>query len=197
VATSFTFNPDRVAHFEATGWRAYYDRRWLKLLRLIVSLYQEQFHIPFPQSLLAAYYVTRAAKAWAPVDHEVAVVNRYYEQFYTMARRYSGLQFDPAWVAQLETRYNDVHRQLVGKPDKAEFVETMVALHSALFGVSAAQARASAELRVAANTTVDGSTNGWSTDVEGDWQRLEDQLSGCYRSIQQALHEPAPLTARR
>lgn len=192
MATPFDFNPDRVAHFEATGWRAYYDRTWLKLLRLIVNLCQEQFHIPFPQSLLAAYYVTRAAKAWAPVDHDVAVVNHYYEQFYRMARHHSGLQFDPAWVAQLETRYNDVHRQLVGKPDKSEFVETMVALHSAMFGISAAQARESAELRVAANNTVDGITNGWSTDVEGDWAKLEGQLRDCYRSIQRALREPVP-----
>jgi hypothetical protein len=25
------FNPDRVAYFEAHGWRAYYDRDWRKL----------------------------------------------------------------------------------------------------------------------------------------------------------------------
>ncbi|MSQ10258.1 MAG: hypothetical protein EXR52_04550 [Dehalococcoidia bacterium] len=138
--------------------------------------------------------MTRAAKAWAPVDHDVARVNHFYEQFYRMVGRSSGQQFEPAWVAQLETQYNDVHRQLVGKPDKTEFVATMVALHSALFGIGAAQAQESAVLRVAANNTVDGITNGWSTDVEGDWAKLEQELRDCYRSIQRALHDPAPVS---
>ena len=46
--------PERVASFEAAGWKAYYDRKWLKMLCLIVLLCQEQFHIPFPMSLAAA-----------------------------------------------------------------------------------------------------------------------------------------------
>jgi hypothetical protein len=51
----FRFEPDRVAHYEAAGWRAYYDRKWLRSLRLIVGLSQKQFRIPFPIPLLAAY----------------------------------------------------------------------------------------------------------------------------------------------
>jgi len=49
------------------------------MLYLIVALCQEQFHIPFPQSLLAAYYTTRASIAWVPVDHneeKVATVSK-------------------------------------------------------------------------------------------------------------------------
>ena len=184
---SFRFNPDRVAYFEATGWRAYYDRAWFKLLALIVSLCQEQFRIPFPVSLLAAYYVTRASIAWAPLDHDVSVVHAFYEKFYRLARRYSGLQFDPKIVAALETEYNDVHRRLSGKPDKAEFVQTMISLHSALFGIPADLARESAEQRVLANNTVDLITSHTSQDVEADWAKLEDHLRQCYRSIGRAV----------
>ncbi len=64
MATTFKLNPDRVAYFEAAGWRAYYDHKWIKMLRLIVGLCQEQFRIPFPMSLLAGYYTTRASAAW-------------------------------------------------------------------------------------------------------------------------------------
>lgn len=181
------FDPDRVAHFEATGWRAYYDRNWVKLLGLIVALCQEQFRIPFPVSLQAAYYVTRAAAAWAPVDHDERVVLRYYEQFYRLARRYSGLSFDPANVAAMELRYNDVHRRLVGQPDKTELLITLIALHSALFGLSPKQVRESAEWRVEANNTVDEITSGRSQDVEGDWLKIEEYLRRCYRSIQREL----------
>ncbi len=185
--STFHFNPERVAHYEAAGWRAYYDHDWLKLLRLIVSLCQEQFRIPFPHSLLAASYVTRASIAWAPVDHDARVVQRFYENFYRLARRYSGLHFDPAQVAALELEYNDVHRRLSGKPDKSEFTETMTRLHSALFGIPPEQARASAELRVLANNTVDRITSKISTEPEADWARLEDYLCQCYRSIQTVL----------
>jgi hypothetical protein len=181
---TFQYNPDRVAYFEAAGWRAYYDRAWLKLLRLIVSLCQEQFRIPFPMSLLAAYYVTRASIAWVPLDHDENVVRHFYEKFYRLARQYSGLRFDPPRVAALELQYNDVHRRLSGKPDKTEFIETMVDLHSAIFGLTPEQARESAELRVLANNTVDLITSNTSTDPEADWAKLEDYLRQCYRSIE-------------
>jgi hypothetical protein len=181
------FEPDQVAHYEAAGWRAYYDRKWPKLLWLVVSLCQEEFSIPFPVSLVAAYYITRASIAWAPVDHDVRLVRRYYARFYRLARRYSGVTIDPWQVANLELRYNDVHRRLVGKPDKAEFVETMVGLHSAIFDLPAERARESAEWRVEANNTVDLISNHWSTDVEGDWAKVEDCLRHCYRSIHRGL----------
>ena len=185
----FRFNPDRVAHFEATGWRAYYDHKWLKLLRLIVALCEEQFHIPFPISLLAAYYVTRASIAWVPVDHDVEKVKAFYTKFYRLARRHSGLTFDPEKVGALELEYNDVHRRLSGKPDKTEFIETMTQLHSAIFGITTEQARESAELRVLANNTVDLITSKTSTDPEAGWIKLEDYLRQCYRSIEKAMQE--------
>ena len=177
------FNPERVAYFEANGWRAYYDRHWLTLLRLLVALCQEQFHIPFPVSLQAAYYVTRASIAWAPRDHDENVVLRYYRKFYRLARRYSGLTFDPDVVGMLELQYNDVHRRLSGKPDKTEFIATMIALHSALFGIAPDAARISAEQRVQANNTVDLISSKTSSDPAADWQKVEEHLRACYRSI--------------
>ncbi|MEP7286913.1 MAG: hypothetical protein ABI947_14240 [Chloroflexota bacterium] len=180
----FQFNPDRVAHFEAVGWRAYYDRNWLKLLGLVISLCQEQFRIPFPVSLLAAYYVTQASVAWVPLDHDAQKVCQYYEKFYRLALRYSGLKFDPVQVGTLELKYNDDHRRLSGKPDKTEFIQTMVELHSAIFGLPPDKVRESAELRVLANNTVDLITSKTSTDPEADWAKLEDYLRQCYRSIE-------------
>jgi len=177
------FNPERIAYFEANGWRAYYERKWFKLLRLIVVLSQEQFRIPFPRSLLAAYYVTSASMAWVPVDHDVQKVCKFYEKFYQMAARYSGLKFDPKRVAELELKYNDDHRRLVGSPDKSEFIQTMTELHSAVFGITLEQAKESAEYRVLANNTVDLITGKISTNVPGDWAKLENYLVKCYRSI--------------
>src|SRR3989442_13980741 len=124
MAISFEFNPDRVAYFEAAGWRAYYDRRWLKMLRLLVGLCQEQFHIPFPMSLLAAYYTTRASVAWVPVDHDEPKIVAYLEKFYRMAGRYSGLQYDQTSSPFLQLHYCQVHRRLTRNHETAVLVDT-------------------------------------------------------------------------
>jgi hypothetical protein len=181
---AFSFNPERVAYCEVAGWKAYYDHNWLKLLRLVVVLAQEQFHIPFPISLLSAYYITRASAAWVPANHDAAKIQAYTERFYHIARRYSGLKFDPEQVATLETRYWDVHRQLSGKPDKTDFINTMTELHSAVFNLPGSEARESAELRVLANNVLDTITSKTSANPEADWKRCEDYLLQCYQSIQ-------------
>lgn len=187
LAVKFQFEPERVAYYEAYGWRAYYEREWFQVLRLIVGLCQQEFHIPFPMSLLAGYYTARASAAWVPVDHDEQKVLSYLRKFYRVARRYSGLQFDPEHVAQLELQYFDVHRRLVGAEDKSEFVEIMVQLHSAIFGLPPVAVRESAEWRVRAADVVDLITDKLSTNVEEDWARLEEYLRCCYRSLQLAL----------
>jgi hypothetical protein len=185
---AFDFDPNRVAYFETEGWRAYYDRAWPRLLRLIVSLSQEQFHIPFPRSLVAAYYIVRASVAWVPLEHDERLVRAYYTKFYGVARRFSGLHFDPERAGALELRYNDDHRRLIGNSDKGAFIQTMIELHCELFGLSAADARASAELRVEACNTVDLITSKQSVHEPADWARILDLLRQCYRSVHQALH---------
>jgi len=185
----FDFDPERVAYFEAAGWRAYYDHNWLRLLRLIVGLCHEQFGIPFPQSLLASYYITRASAGWVDVNHDEQKIRALHEKFYRIARRYSGLNFDPRRAAELEERYWDVHRRLSkeNQSDKSEFIQTMVDLHSVIFGITPEQARESAELRVLANNTVDRITSKTSADPESDWKKLEEYLRHCYRSIRAEL----------
>jgi hypothetical protein len=74
-----------------------------------------------------------------------------------------------------------------GLEDKSEFIQTMVDLHSAIFGITAEQARESAELRVLAGNTVDLITSKTSTDVAADWAKLEEYLRQCYSSIQYEL----------
>ena len=189
MAKIFTMQPERVAYFEAAGWKAYYDRKWLKMLRLIVLLCQEQFHIPFPMSLAAAYYTTRASLAWAPVEHDEQKVLKYLEKFYNAARRYSGLQYNVKEVAALELQYYEVHRRLSGKAEKEELLQTFIELHCALFGLKPDQARESAEWRLLAADTVDLITSRTSTSIEEDWKKLEEHLQKAYGSIVQELEK--------
>jgi len=187
--SSVILDPDQVAHCEAAGWRAYYDRQWLNVLKLMVTLAQKQFHIPFPVSLVAAYYVTRASILYAPVEHDTARVLAYLRSFYRLARRYSGLHFDPTHVARIELQYFEVHRRLAEEPDKQELVGVFVDLHSATFGISPQAAHESAVARTEAVTIVDSITHHKSTDIDGDWVRIEAALRRCYESIKQRLAE--------
>jgi hypothetical protein len=187
MTSEVRLNPARLAQLEAGGWRAYYDRDWLRLVKLMVQLNQEQFHIPFPLSLVAAYHVACGSVAWAPVDNDPAEVRRYFVRYYRMARRWSGLEFSPPRAAELEIDYWIEHRRLSGKPDKTSFIAAMTALHSHLFGLPPERMRDSAEWRVRANNTVDLITSGTSTDPEADWAKLEEELRRCYESINTEL----------
>ncbi len=180
------FDPDRLAYLEVAGWRAYYDRKWLQMLRFMLQMMREQFGLSWPRSIQAAYYMVRASAAWAPVDHDTRVVRRNLRKFYrTVVRHGSNFRFDPVKVAELEFKYWDVHRRLSGRPDeeKGPLIQTFVDLHSALFGLSPDAVRDSAVNRARSTGTVDLITSRRSQDIEGDWRRAEKYLREGYRGV--------------
>src|ERR1051326_8429884 len=95
MAARIEIHPERLAELEAGGWRAYYDRQWLKRISPMVPLNQGQFPIPFPLSVVAAFHVARGSIAWAPVKTDPDAVRRHFTRFYSIARRWSGLTFEP------------------------------------------------------------------------------------------------------
>jgi hypothetical protein len=189
--TGATFEPDRVAYLEVAGWRAYYDRKWVLCFRLLAQLAREQFHLSRLRALQAAYYITRASVAWAPVEHDTRVVRRYIRKFYRQIRQYGrGFTFDPTEVARLEFVYWDVHRRLSSELDerRAPLVDSLAKLHAALFGIAPEAAYESGLERSRSTTHVDSVTGKRSTDIEADWQAAEEHLRLAYRSLEQAVH---------
>lgn len=185
-----SFDPDRIAFYETEGWRAYYDRNWPRAFGLMMRLIESQFHIPFPRSVLAAYYVVRASIAFAGKTPRRDVVLRCLGRFYRMAAARNQGAFDPRRAAELELRYWIVHRELVGQPDKRPFVEVVAELHATLFGATTAAMWASAESRVAAADAVDLITSRRSLDPAADWRRVEECLRQAYRQVK--AHRLAP-----
>jgi len=188
------FDPDQVAYFEKAGWQAYYDRRWLRVLWLMVQLNREQFGMSLPSAIAAALDIVRATVAFAPVDNDVPAAAAHLQRYYARARRAAGIQADAATLAQLEMDYWVVHRRLAvarrDDPNHAGDIEPMVealtALHAALFDAPPAAMRPSAELRAQAALVVDRITGGYSTDVAADWREVERLLQQAYRSVQPA-----------
>ena len=184
------FRPDRVAYFEAAGWRAYYDHKWPRALWLMVRLNREEFHMPPLAALAAAVDIVRASLAFAPADNNVPEATEYVRRYYEKARRTAGLHADPQTLTELEIRYWVVHRQLALERIKqplqdnlGPMIEALTELHAALFEISPQAARRSAESRALAAKTVDRITGRYSTDIVGDWRQVETYLQQAYRAV--------------
>lgn len=184
-------DPDRVAFFEKAGWEAYYDRKWLRVLRLMVQLNREEFGMLLPTAIAAAVDVVRASLAFAPVDNDVPAATRHLRRYYEKAQRSTGFRADAQTLAALEMDYWVVHRRLAVERRQAPdhvgdiepMVESLVRLHAALFDAPPEAIRRSAECRAQAAQAVDRITGGYSTDVAGDWQRVEEFLREAYRVL--------------
>jgi hypothetical protein len=192
-------NPEQLAYYEKAGWKAYYDRDWLRAFGLMVRLIETQFNVPFPRSFLAALYVIRASIAFAPRDHDLDATCQHLEQFYRIAARANDGTFEPRRAAELELRYWVIHRELAEAPelDKRPLVQNLAELHATLFGRTPAALWASAESRAAAAETVDRITGRRSTDVAADWRRVEECLRRAYQHVKETgrpLSTPATIS---
>lgn len=192
------FDPDRLGYLEKAGWKAYYDRDWPRVFRLMVQLNREQFRMSRPAALAAALDVVRASVAFAPIDHDLPEAKRHLERFYTKARRSVEMHASAATLADLELDYWVIHRQLAvrRKTNHADdaiepMVQSLARLHAALFDSTVERMRVSAELRALAAVAVDRITGAYSTDVAADWRRVEDLLQQAYRAVLLMLDRPA------
>jgi hypothetical protein len=184
------FDPHRVAYYEKAGWEAYYNRQWLRVLTLMVGLNREQFRMPWWAAIRAAFDTVRAAKAFAPVDNDLATAQRHLVSYFAKARHYAGIAAGAEELAALEMDYWVVHRQLAVRRQQNQAdddIEPMVTafarLHAALFGASEEAMRPSAQARALAAVAVDRITGNYSTDVAADWQAVERYLVEAYRAI--------------
>jgi hypothetical protein len=184
------FDPDRLAYLEVGGWRAYYDKNWPKMLRLLVTLTREQFGFTRLRALQGAYYILRASIAWKPVDHDLRIVRRYLRRFYVLAYRYgTPFGFDPKVVADKELRYWIVSRKYSSTPwrEESPLIDTMTDLHAALFNITPEAARPSGWGRARSLHVVGSITAGRSMDLERDWELSERYLREGYRSLLAAI----------
>lgn len=189
----FPFDPDAVAYYEKAGWEAYYERKWLRALSLLVRLNHNQFAMPWPTAISAALDTVRASRAFAPVANDVPRAQQHLQDFFTKAGRCVELHADPAHLAALEIDYWVVHRRVAVEKqqnpqvDNLEpLVTSLTHLHVGLFGGTPAAMRASAEWRAKAAEAVDRITGKRSPNVAADWREVEHCLQQAYRAVQMA-----------
>ena len=143
------FDPRKVAHYEKENYVSYYQKDWLKLLRVSIGLVKESFALSIWQAIYGAYLVARAEIAFAPFpQNDVARAEAYMRRFYQFIKDIHREDFDVSRAAKLEVNWWIVHRKLFGNAENQELVEAVENLYTETYGIELTKVREAARLRV-------------------------------------------------
>ncbi len=141
-------DPQKLAYYEKENYIAYYQKDWLKLLRVSVGMVKEAFGFTWWQAFQGAYLVARAQIAFAPFpSNNVALAIAYMRRFYQLVRDVHQETFDVDRAAKYEVHWWGVHRKLFGKRQNEELVEALLNLYAVAYGGELANLRPAAYYR--------------------------------------------------
>ncbi len=142
------FDPRKLAQYEKENYIAYYQKDWLKLLRVSISLVKESFGLSLWQAIYAAYLVASAEIAFAPFpQNDVPKAEAYMRRFYQFIKNIHRAEFDVTRAATLEVNWWSVHRKLFGNAENRELVETLKNFYAGAYGVEPEKVEEAASLR--------------------------------------------------
>jgi len=134
------FDPRTIAHYEKENYVAYYQKDWLKLLRVSVGMIREAFALSWLQAIYGAYLVARAEIAFAPFpNNDVPKAEAYMRGFYQFIKNVHQEDFDVARTAQLDVNWWIVHRKLFGNAENQELVDALTSLYAGTYGIEPAK----------------------------------------------------------
>ena len=142
------FDPRKVARYEKDNYVAYYQKDWLKLLRVSVGMVGEAFGLNLFQAIYGAYLVARAEIAFAPFpNNDVPKAEAFMRRFYQFLKDVHGEEFDVGRAARLELNWWIAHRKLFANQDNGELVEAVADLYAEAYGLPQERAREAAYQR--------------------------------------------------
>lgn len=128
-------DPHRLAHYEKENYVAYYQKDWLKLLRVSIGMVKESFGLSWPQAIYGAYLIARAEMAFAPFpENNIPLAEAYVRRFYQFIRNVHQEDFDVERAVKLEVNWWSIHRKLFGNPDNQELVDALTCLYEEIYG---------------------------------------------------------------
>jgi hypothetical protein len=185
------FDPRKIAYYEVENYVAYYQKRWLRLLRVSVSLVKETFHLTWMQAIYAAYLVARAEIAFAPFpDNDVPKAKAYMRRFFALINQIHQLHIDIDRAAQVEVNWWSVHRRLFGQAENQELVEALVESYVVAYGLEAESVRQAAYHRAQGMLYSDLWVNDGQKSDSLYLQREEEELAKGYNLLQGCLNSP-------
>jgi hypothetical protein len=181
------FDPIQVAHFEKEAWVAYYQRQWLKLLRLLIGLVRSTYGLSLWQAIRVGIPLTRAQMAFAPQDNDVPKAIECMRQFFAYIKEKHGEDLDPHEAALAEVSWWVVHRKFFGHSDNPEVIEAVACAYAAAYRVDPAIVREAAYHRAQAMVYSDAWVLSERDPNDPRLQQEEDELIKSYTALRQAV----------
>src|SRR3954452_20994504 len=147
-------DPVAIGRAECDAWVGYSHHEWRLVLRSAVVMVREGFAMPWPRTLLGAWYVLRANQLWAPYpDNDPDAARAVLRRFYALVARDQGLSLEAERAADLEVAWWREHRVLQRErtdADEAELVRALQEVYAYVYGVPEADVEAAARARALA-----------------------------------------------
>jgi len=141
-------NPRKLAHYEKENYVAYYQKDWLKLLRVSVGMVKESFGLSWLQAIYGAYLIARAEVAFAPYpDNDIPLTEAYVRRFYKFIKNVHGEDFDVQKATKLEVNWWGIHRKLFGNAENQELIVALECLYEEIYGAKKEKFREAAYQR--------------------------------------------------
>jgi hypothetical protein len=128
-------DPRKLARYEKENYVAYYQKDWLKLVRVSVGMVKEAFGLSWPQAVYAAYLIARAEIAFAPFpQNDIPLAEAYMKRFYQFVKKIHREDFDVERAVKLEVSWWSIHRRLFGHHENRELVDALTCLYEEIYG---------------------------------------------------------------
>lgn len=182
-------DPRKLAHYEKENYVAYYQKDWLKLLRVSVGMVKESSGLSWPQAIYGAYLVARAEIAFAPFpNNDIPLAEAYVSRFYQFIKDIHREDFDVARVAKLEVNWWSVHRKLFGNAENQELVDALACLYEEAYGVESAKFKEAAHQRALGMLYSDLWVNEGKPEGSPLLVKEEEALYQAYRALKEAIN---------
>ena len=182
------FDPRKIAHYEKENYVAYYQKDWLKLLRVSVGLVKETFGLSWLQAAYGAYLIARAEIAFAPFpENDLPGTEAYIMRFYRFIKNVHREEFDVTRAAKLEINWWIVHRKLFGNAENQELVDALAGLYAEAYGVEPAKVQVAARQRAQGMLYSDLWVNAGKPAGSPLLAREEEALLRSYAALKEAI----------
>ena len=186
------FDPRVVAHYEKENYVAYYQKDWLKLLRVSVGLVKATFGLTLAQAIYGAYLVARAEIAFAPFpDNDIPLAQAYTRRLYAFIKRVHREKFDVEEAAKLQVNWWIVHRRLFGQTENQELVDALANTYAIAYGVPPERVQDAAYHRAQGMLCSDLWVNDGRRVDSPLLAQEEEELVKAYTALRAAVEQPA------
>jgi hypothetical protein len=182
-------DPRKLAHYEKENYVAYYQKDWLKLLRVSVGMVKESFGLSWPQAVYGAYLIARAEIAFAPFpNNDIPRAEAYVRRFYEFIRTVHREDFNVERAVKLEVNWWSIHRKLFGNYENRELVDALTCLYEEIYGAESDKFKEAAYYRALGMLYSDLWVNEGKPEDSPLLVKEEEALYQGYKALKEAIN---------